>query len=64
MRDSVAKSPDRRYASTRKVTKKTAAVPKSLISPSRPTHTPVRTMNSVKFRRRNSRSKVADPAKM
>ena len=49
---------------TRKVTKKMAAVPKSLISPSRPMHTPVSTINSARFRRRNSRSSVAEPAKI
>lgn len=49
---------------TKNVTKKIAAVPKSLISPKRPMHTPVSTMNSARFLRRNSRSSVAEPAKM
>ena len=62
--DSVAQSPERRYAMTRNVIKKMAAVPKSLIMPKRPMQTPVSTMNSVRFRRRNNRSSVAEPAKI
>ena len=49
---------------TRKVTKKIAAVPKSLIRPRQPMHTPVKAMNSVMFRLWNSRSSVAEPAKI
>ena len=41
-----------------------AAVPKSLIRPSRPIHTPVNTMKRVRFRLWNSRSSVAAPAKI
>ena len=47
---------------TRNVTKKMAAVPKSLIKPRQPMHTPVNPINSVRFRLRNNRSNVAEPA--
>ena len=40
------------------------AVPKSLISARQSRHTPVSTMNSPRLRLWNSRSRVAEPAKM
>ena len=49
---------------TRKVMKKMAAVPKSLIRARQPRHTAVRTMKRPRFRLRKSRSRVAEPAKM
>ena len=49
---------------TRNVAKKMQAVPKSLIRARHSRHTPVSTMNSPRFRLRNSRSRVAEPAKM
>ena len=49
---------------TRNVTKKMAAVPKSLMRANSPIHPPVRAIKSVRFRRRKSRSSVAEPAKM
>ena len=47
---------------TRNVTKKMAAVPKSLIRARSPMHPPVSTMKRVRFRRWKSRSSVAEPA--
>ena len=44
--------------------KKMQAVPKSLIRARHSRHTPERTMNSPRFRLRNSRSRVAEPAKI
>ena len=58
----MAKLPERRNEITRKHRKNTAAVPKSPIRASAPTHTAEKPMNMIRLRRRNSRSSVAAPA--
>ena len=57
-----AKSPERMNAMTRKVAKKTSAVPKSDISASIPTQAAAMTTNMTMFRFANRRSSVAVPA--
>ena len=49
---------------TRKVTKKMAAVPKSLMIPRSAMQAPVSTIKRVRFRLWKSRSSVAEPAKI
>ena len=64
IRPRVAKSPERRYAMTRKVTKNTSAVPKSFCKARHAPQMPVRPMNIHRLRLLNRRSSVAAPAKM
>ena len=63
-RPMVAKSPERRYAMTRNVTKNTSAVPKSFCSARQPPQMAVRPMNIHRLRLLNRRSSVAAPAKI